>query len=44
MGVPSEQIGWSQEAKLLRQIAKQLDRLIKVAGSPQTTTTTTTLP
>jgi len=45
MKVPNAQIGWSQEAKLLRQIAKQLQRTIEIAGSAAvvTTTTTTTL-
>ena len=42
MGVPNKQIGWSQEANLLWQISKQLDQLIKVAGSANSTTTTTT--
>jgi len=35
------QIGWSQEAKLLEKISKQLERLIKVTS---TLTTTTTAP
>ena len=42
MGIPNAQIGWSQEAKLLQQISKQLDRLIKVTAAAATTTTTTT--
>jgi hypothetical protein len=48
MAIPSQQIGWSQKAKLLWQISKQLENLIKVAGNVQvspvnpTTTTTTT--
>ena len=42
MGVPNQQIGWSQEAKLLQQISKLLDKLIKVAGGGVVTTTTTT--
>lgn len=43
MAVPSRQIGWSQEANLLHQIARQLDRLINIlCCSPATTTTTTT--
>ncbi len=42
MGVPNQQIGISQEAKLLQQISKQLDKLIKVAGGGVVTTTTTT--
>jgi hypothetical protein len=42
MGTPNQQIGWSQEAKLLQQISKQLDKLIKVTAAAGTTTTTTT--
>jgi hypothetical protein len=45
MGIPSQQIGWSQKSKLLWQISNQLDKLIKVVGGgniPATTTTTTT--
>ena len=45
MAIPSQQIGWSQRAKLLWNISKQLENLIKVAGNvqlPTTTTTTTT--
>lgn len=45
MGIPSQQIGWSQKAKLLWNISKQLERLTQVAGNiqiaPGTTTTTT---
>jgi hypothetical protein len=45
MGVPSKQIGWSVEANLMWEIAKELDQTIKVAGKvPSTTTTTTTAP
>lgn len=44
MRVSNQQVGWSQSAKLLWQIAKQLEQAIKVAGAtPVTTTTTTTL-
>jgi hypothetical protein len=46
MSVSSQQIGQSQEAKLLYQISKQLERLIQVTaanGTPSTTTTTTTV-
>jgi hypothetical protein len=43
MSVPNAQIGWSVEAKLLQQISKQLDRLIKVTAANSTTTTTTTV-
>jgi len=45
MAIPSQQIGWSQKAKLLWSISKQLEKLIQVAGNVQvgTTTTTTTL-
>ncbi len=42
MAIPSLQIGWSQKAKLLWNIYKQLENLIKVAGNVQLTTTTTT--
>ncbi len=42
MAIPSQQIGWSQKAKLLWNISKQLENLIKVAGNVQLTTTTTT--
>lgn len=38
----SQQIGWSQEAKLLYQLTQQMDRLIKVVAANGTTTTTTT--
>ncbi len=44
MGTPNQQIGWSQEAKLLQQISKQLNRLIQVTAAAGTTTTTTTSP
>lgn len=49
MAIPSQQIGWSQRAKLLWNIAKQLEKLTQVAGNihitptPPTTTTTTTI-
>jgi hypothetical protein len=42
MAIPSQQIGWSQRAKLLWQISKQLENLIKVAGNVEITSTTTT--
>ena len=44
MATPNRQIGWSQEANILHQIARQLDKLINVVccSSPSTTTTTTT--
>ena len=44
MGIPSQQIGWSQKSKLLWQISKQLEALTGVVGRniPATTTTTTT--
>jgi len=32
MSIPSQQIGWSQKAKLLWNIAKQLEQLTKVMG------------
>jgi len=42
MAIPSQQIGWSQKAKLLWQISKQLEALTGVMGRniPATTTTT----
>jgi len=45
MAIPSKQIGWSQRANLLWQIAKQLESLTGVMGRniPRTTTTTTTV-
>lgn len=49
MGIPSQQIGWSQKDKLLWNISKQLEQLTQVAGNIQivpvvpTTTTTTTI-
>ena len=42
MGIPNKQIGWSNEANLLWQISKQLERLIQVTAAAGTTTTTTT--
>lgn len=46
MSIPSKQIGWSNEANLLWNISKQLERLIEVTSknAPVTTTTTTTAP
>ena len=48
MGIPSQQIGWSQKSKLLWNISKQLEKLTQVAGNvevgpvgPTTTTTST---
>jgi hypothetical protein len=38
------QIGWSIEAKLLHEISKKLDTLIKISASITTTSTTTVLP
>jgi len=38
----SKQIGGSQEANLLYEISKKLERLIQVSGHPSTTTSTTT--
>jgi hypothetical protein len=42
MAIPSQQIGWSQKAKLLWQISKQLEALTGVMSRniPATTTTT----
>ncbi len=45
MGVPNQQIGWSDKAKLLQRISKQLKRLTEVlanSGSVTTSSTTTT--
>lgn len=45
MAIPSQQIGWSQRAKLLWQISKQIERLTQVMGNvtcPECTTTTST--
>jgi hypothetical protein len=47
MAIANKQIGWSQEANLLWEISRQLDRINSVvctAPCPPTTTTTTTLP
>jgi hypothetical protein len=47
MAIGNKQIGWSQEANLLWEISKQLDRTISQMGtgsSPTTTTTTTQAP
>jgi hypothetical protein len=33
MSVPNKQIGWSQEANLLWEISKQLDKLILALAS-----------
>jgi hypothetical protein len=44
MAIPSQQIGWSQKAKLLWQISKQLEKLTQVAGNvyiPQCSTSWT---
>lgn len=32
MAIPSQQIGWSERAKLLWNIAKQLEQLTRVMG------------
>lgn len=42
MAIPSQQIGWSQKAKLLWNISKQLEKLTQVAGNVVLTTSTTT--
>lgn len=42
MGIGPKQIGWSNEANLLWDLSKKLERLIQVAAGPTTTTTTTT--
>jgi N-acetylmuramoyl-L-alanine amidase len=33
MAIGNKQIGWSQEANLLWEIAKQLDAMLKACGS-----------
>ena len=43
MSIPNKQIGWSQEANLLYDISKQIDRLTKQFCECATTTSTTTL-
>jgi hypothetical protein len=43
MAIPSQQIGWSQKSKLLWNISKQLETLIRVTYNRGTTTTTTTV-
>jgi hypothetical protein len=42
--IPNQQIGWSQESKLLWEISKQLDKLTNAVSKLATTTTTTTSP
>lgn len=42
MGIPNQQIGWSQRAKLLWNIAKQLEKLTQVASKIQVTPTPVT--
>lgn len=42
MAIGNKQIGWSQESNLLWEISRQLERLIQISGSVNTTTTTTT--
>ena len=44
MAISSQQIGWSQKAKLLWNISKQLEKLTQVAGNVTLTTTTTINP
>lgn len=46
MAIPNKQIGWSQEAILMWEILKNLERATKIAGGGGiiTTTTTTTAP
>ena len=44
MSIPNKQIGWSQEAILLHDISKQIDRLIKQYCVCTTTTSTTINP
>jgi hypothetical protein len=42
MAIPSQQIGWSQKAKLLWNISKQLEALSGIMYNRGETTTTTT--
>jgi len=42
MAFPSSQIGSSQESKNLRDIIKELEKVIRVAAAGRTTTSTTT--
>ena len=42
MGTGNKQIGWGTQEKLLWQISKQLEKLIKVTYNIGSTTTTTT--
>ncbi len=35
----NQQIGWSEQTKLLQQILKQLERLTKIVATTNTTTT-----
>jgi hypothetical protein len=42
MAIPNKQIGWGATENLLWNISKQLERLIQVTGSLNSTTTTTT--
>lgn len=47
MAIPPKQIGYSNEANLLWEISRQLDRInsqMCVGDCPTTTTTTTTAP
>jgi len=44
MAIPSQQIGWSQRAKLLWNISKQLEKLTQVAGNVTLPTPTPTPP
>jgi len=41
MGIRSKQIGWSNEANLLYEILKKLQRLTQIVGTTTTPTTTT---
>lgn len=44
MAIPTKQIGWSNEANLLYEILKGIDRIEKLLKVSTTTTTTTTAP
>jgi hypothetical protein len=44
MAIRAKEIGWSNEAKLLHEILKGLDRIEKLLRVTTTTTTTTAVP
>jgi hypothetical protein len=42
MAIGNKQIGWSQEANLLWEVSRELDRILGVICTPPCPTTTTT--